>query len=63
VAIGVLALTATILVAGAPAVPAHARYVEGVGVGGAANVFTPAALTVTAGDNVTWNWQGGKSTP
>jgi len=34
-----------------------------VGVGGAANVFTPAALTVTAGDNVTWNWQGGKSTP
>lgn len=61
VAIGVLALTAAILVAGAPGPweRSHAA-VQGVAVGGAADVFAPAALTVTAGDSVTWTWQGGK---
>jgi len=57
----VLALTAGILVAGAPGPwqRTHAA-VQGVGVGGAADVFTPAALTIAAGDSVTWTWQGGK---
>ncbi len=61
VAIGVLALTAAILVAGAPGPwqRSHAA-VQGVGVGGASDVFTPAALSVTAGDSVTWTWQGGQ---
>jgi plastocyanin len=61
VAVGVLALTAGILVAGAPGPwqRTHAA-VQGVGVGGGGDVFTPAALTVTAGDSVTWTWAGGK---
>ena len=61
VAVGVLALTSAILVIGAPGPwqRTHAA-VQGVGVGGAADVFTPAALTVTAGDSVTWTWAGGK---
>jgi plastocyanin len=61
VAVGVLALTAGILVAGAPGPwqRTHAA-VQGVGVGGPSDVFTPAGLTVTAGDSVTWTWHGGE---
>ena len=45
----------TILALLAVAAPAHAATVQ-VNIGG--NAFTPADLTVTQGDIVTWNWVG-----
>ena len=58
---GALALTAAIMVLGAPAPwPQGHAAPDTVGVGAGGNAFGPADVTVAQGDTVTWQWQGGQ---
>jgi plastocyanin len=56
-----LALTALIMVVGAPAPwPQGEAAVTTVGVGAGGDAFGPNAVTIAQGDTITWNWVGGK---